>query len=507
MNVLSRLSVGLIAATWGLVAMAATPSVDGSNVFAQPSIIDAEGNTWTVNAGVIEKNGARVGTNYNVIFLLEYYQVFYHENTADEWFKWTGATWAPTSDPRVISASGARIGMGNDLVVDAGKHVWTLAANGYAYKDGERAGSNYNTITVLYYDNVIYCENTSDEWYSWNGWTWIKVSGDPTVSKRQGTSTNGSSIGVGSGTLVDAAGNVWTLPASEIAYVNGTRAGGNYNSILLLYYNAAVYSENTTAQWYSWNGSTWHRLAGDPRGPTLKQTVIYTSPVCPASNPGCTPQFELNSSVTFTQVTTKGNAIWVAATVSDYGGIHTISVTDSQNNTYQDLGQVNDGAPGSQSVAQFYAGNIAGGADTITVTWSADNYKGVVAAEIAGVQAAPLVSGAVVVQDGNLSAGNDNVSGGAIAVNSATSPAFMVALTMDTDGGGSDVGGSGYCAVPAGTGFAQVLQFWNWAPSGQAACNLATLETKTLGSASAPAGTFTSTHLSDPYVTASAVFH
>jgi len=507
MNVLSRLSVGLVAATWGLVAMAATPSVDGSNVFAQPSIIDAEGNTWTVNSGVIVKNGVRVGTNYNVIFLLEYHQVFYHENTAEEWFEWTGATWAPTGDPRVISASGTRIGVGTDLVVDAGKHVWTLAANGYAYKDGERAGSNYNTITVLYYDNVIYCENTSDEWFSWNGSTWVKVAGDPTVTQTQGTSINGSAIGVGSSTLVDAGGNIWTLPATEIAYVNGTRAGGNYNSILLLYYNAVIYSENTTAQWYSWNGSTWRQVTGDPRGPTLKQTVVYTSPVCPASNPGCTPQFELNSSVTFTQVTTKGNAIWVVATVSDYGGIHTISVTDSQNNTYQDLGQVNDGAPGSQSVAQFYAGNIAGGADTITVTWSADNYKGVVAAEIAGVQAAPLVGGAVAVQDGNLSAGNDNVSGGAIAVNSATSPAFMLSLTMDTDGGGSDVGGSGFCAVPAGTGFAQVLQFWNWAPTGRAACNLATLETKTLSSAGAPASTFTSTHPSDPYVTVSAVFH
>jgi hypothetical protein len=506
MNVSCRLSIGLIAATWGVMAMAATPSVDGSNVFAQPSIIDADGNTWTVNSGVIEKNAVRVGTSDNVILLLEYYRVFYQKNTSDEWFEWTGATWAPTNDPRVISPSGTRIGTGAALVVDAGKHVWTLAANGYAYKDGERAGSNYNTIAVLYHDNVIYCENTSDDWYSWNGSTWIKVPGDPTVTQKQGTSANGSTIGVGGGSLVDAAGNVWTLPANEIADVNGTRAGGNYNSILLLYYNAVVYSENTTAQWYSWNGATWRQVAGDPRGPALKQTVVYTSPVCPASKPGCTPQFENDSSVTFTQVTTKGNAIWVAATVSDYGGTHTISVTDSQNNTYHELGQENDRAPGSQSVAQFYAGNIAGGADTITVTWSADNYKGVVAAEIAGVQAAPLVGGAVAVQDGKLAAGNDNVSSGAMAVNSG-SPALMVALTMDTDGGGSDVGGSGYCAVPAGTGFAQVLQFWNWAPVGQAACNLATLETKTMNSGASPAGTFTTPYLSDPYVTVSAIFH
>jgi hypothetical protein len=72
--------------------------------------------------------------------------------------------------------------------------------------------------------------------------------------------------------------------------------------------------------------------------------------------------------------------------------------------------------------------------------------------------------------------------------------------------------------VPAGSGFALVTQLWNWAVAGQPACNLATLETMTVtptgagtGSgtgtgADAVAGAFTSTHLSDPYVTVSAVF-
>jgi hypothetical protein len=82
----------------------------------------------------------------------------------------------------------------------------------------------------------------------------------------------------------------------------------------------------------------------------------------------------------------------------------------------------------------------------------------------------------------------------------------MVALTMDTDGGGSDTGGSGYCAVPAGVGFAPVMQVWNWTVAGQTACNLATLETKSLTGTGAAAAAFTTTHLSDPYVTVSAVF-
>jgi hypothetical protein len=40
--------------------------VNGANIDAQPSIVDAQGNTWTIVAGVIEKNGVHAGNNYNV---------------------------------------------------------------------------------------------------------------------------------------------------------------------------------------------------------------------------------------------------------------------------------------------------------------------------------------------------------------------------------------------------------------------------------------------------------
>jgi hypothetical protein len=205
-------------------------------------------------------------------------------------------------------------------------------------------------------------------------------------------------------------------------------------------------------------------------------------------------------------VTTKGNTIWVAATVSDYGGTHAITVTDSQNNTYHELNQGNDGAPGSQSVAQFYAGNILGGADTVTVEWSSDNYKGVLAAEIAGVKGSPLVGNSVDIQDGHIASGSDNVTSKGISVGSSGTPALVVALTMDTDGGGSDTGGTGFCAVSSGNGFHQVTQLWNWSPTGQPACNLATFETLTVTKSGMASGYFTTTHLSDPYVTVATIF-
>lgn len=507
MRRIACLSLTILAATWSLTALAATPSVNGANVFAQPSIIDSQGDTWTIVSGVVKKNGVEVGANYNVSLLLEFNQVFYQCNTSGDWYLWTGSTWSRTNDPRVVSASGTRVGVGTDILVDSERHVWTLPADGFASEDGARAGANDNTISILYYNGIIYSENTSNAWYSWNGSSWTRVAGDPTTTNTQSVSTNGASIGVGTNSLVDSGGNVWTLPTTEIAYLNGVKAAGNSNTILLLYYNGVIYSKNTTGVWYSWNGSNWIRVSGDPRGPNLVQYVGYTSPVCPASNPACVPPGVGNSSVTFTKTTTKGNAIWVVATVSDFVGAHAISVTDSQNNTYHALNQANDGSPGSQSVAQFYAGNILGGPDTITVNWSTDNYKGTIAAEIAGVTGSPLVGNSVDIQDGNLASGNDNVRGNAISVSATATPAILVALTMDTDGGASDIGGTGFCAVPAGTGFTQVTQTWTWTVAGQAVCNLATLETKIVTGAGDVAGTFTTTHLTDPYVTVATVFH
>lgn len=253
-------------------------------------------------------------------------------------------------------------------------------------------------------------------------------------------------------------------------------------------------------------------------GPYIVQDVTYTSPICAANDPNCcpagstscpTPPFVGNSTVTFTKATTKGDTIWVVATVSDYGGIHTISVTDTQNNTYDKLDQKNDGSPGSQSVAQFYAGNIAGGSDTVTVNWTSDNYKGVFAVEVGGVTTSPLVGSNAAIQDGGLAEHANNVSSNGIPVKSTQVPGLLLALTMDTNGGTSDLGGSLHCAIPNGTGYTEVTQLWGWSySSGTTLCNLATVEEQTVTTyANDSAGNFTSTYYSDPYVTVAAIFH
>lgn len=227
--------------------------------------------------------------------------------------------------------------------------------------------------------------------------------------------------------------------------------------------------------------------------PSLVQFTSFQTPDADNGN---------DSTVQFHEPTKTGDAIWVAVTVPDFGGVHQISVSDTQGNTYTFLDQKNDGKPGTQSVAHFYAGNIVGDTgtpDTITVHWGVDNYKGVLAGEIAGVTGAPLVGHSANIQDG-LAGGTDNVTSGDIAVSSAQTPALLVALSMNTSGGVSDTGGSGFGGPAAGTGFLPRTVVWNWGT------DLATLETASVTAAGNVAPLFNSPN-TDSYLTVAAVFH
>jgi hypothetical protein len=209
-----------------------------------------------------------------------------------------------------------------------------------------------------------------------------------------------------------------------------------------------------------------------------------------------------NSSVQFKTNTKAGDTIWVAATLSDYAGVHTISVTDTQGNVYTLLDQENDGVPATQTVAHFYAANIIGDAstpDTVTVVWSSENYKGVLIAEISGTAQSPLVGHSSNKQDG-LVGGSNNVTSGPIDVTAVQTPALLVALSMNASGGTSDTGGSGFGGPAAAGGMTQVATLWNWG------ANLATLATLPVTGAESVTSLFSAPDL-DSYITVAAVFH
>ena len=227
--------------------------------------------------------------------------------------------------------------------------------------------------------------------------------------------------------------------------------------------------------------------------PTLLQTQTFQTVL---------DAFATDPSVQFPLATRAGNAIWVAVTLSDFNHIHTITVSDTQGNAYTLLDQQDDGLPGTQTVAHFYAANIHGditSADTITVTAGSENYQGVLIAEISGVTQAPLVGHAANIQDG-LPQGTNNVSSGAIQVGATQAPALLLALSMNTSGGMSDTGGSTFPGPAAGMGLTPFSVLWNWGTT------LATFGTATVTGAESVTGLF-SAPSTDSYVTVAAVFH
>jgi pectate lyase len=94
------------------------------------------------------------------------------------------------------------------------------------------------------------------------------------------TSASGTVVTTSNGaTIVDANSNAWTLGAAVSAASNpdcspnscGSTVMQNGNSqngtaaALLLWFNSALYQANAAGNWWTWNGSAWKKVAGDPR--------------------------------------------------------------------------------------------------------------------------------------------------------------------------------------------------------------------------------------------------
>lgn len=138
-------------------------------------------------------------------------------------------------------------------IVDSNGNVWTLVT-GVVIENGRAAGYSANVILLLYYNGVIYQENSAKGWWSWSGSTWIAASGDPrgpSVTNGQCGSANGASL-----TSVPTA----NLCASGIASAvsgggpwNWTCAGSNGGSTALC--SASVAATPVDGQCGSANGA------------------------------------------------------------------------------------------------------------------------------------------------------------------------------------------------------------------------------------------------------------
>lgn len=158
--------------------------------------------------------------------------------------------------------------------------------------------------------------------------------------------------------------------------------------------------------------------------------------------------------------TTAGNAILAFYTLSDFAGIHTdLAAADSSGNTYSaKLSQQNTSqSGGSQTIAAFVAGNIAGGADTVHTYLStigdSEDYQANYIIEVGNVAASPLIGNNGSTQNA-LATGTNNIVSGTVTVSAGQVPCILIGLAANS---------SGTVAPTVGTGMTLIENTWNFA--------------------------------------------
>lgn len=232
-------------------------------------VYDSVGNAWTVVSGVVQVNGAPAGTSFNVATLLFYSGVIYQENAQRNWFSWSGTAWvAVAQDPRlppppppppppVESASGTTIPPATSII-DAALNTWTVAA-GVVQMGGKPAGTSFNVETLLFYNGVIWQENTSGQWYSWTNGAWVGPSADPRTPVTPPPpppppppGTPGLKVTVinGKGVITDLSGNPVQIQGTSISGLETNFAPTRW----------PAFARTTVAQWKqimaAWNINT-----------------------------------------------------------------------------------------------------------------------------------------------------------------------------------------------------------------------------------------------------------
>jgi hypothetical protein len=147
-------------------------STNGTAIPSATQITDYSGNVWALGGGVVYVNGAPAGATSGVTLLLYDNDKLYQENSAGNWWIWSGGRWVRNSDPRkTASPSGTAVPLQTQITDSAG-NVWTVDG-GVAYRNGALAGYSKDVTLLLYDARNLYQENSAGNWYLWNGKTWL----------------------------------------------------------------------------------------------------------------------------------------------------------------------------------------------------------------------------------------------------------------------------------------------------------------------------------------------
>jgi hypothetical protein len=215
----TQATVTVSSAVSGASSLSASPS--GSMDPPLTQLVDASGDVWTVSGGVVSLNGAIQPITQHVILLLYYQGVMYQENSDCLWWDWTGGAWVNASQPAIAGIPGCT---------------------------GKTGGSTATSGTGT---------------------------GSSGASSTPAASASGTMI-PSAAKLVDGAGNTWTVSGGVIS-LNGTVQSATHKVIVLLYYQGVIYQENSDCLWWSWTGGTWVATSRPAAGGVPACSAVVTS--------------------------------------------------------------------------------------------------------------------------------------------------------------------------------------------------------------------------------------
>lgn len=153
---------------------------------------------------------------------------------------------------------------------DSAGASWSISSSATVLRNGAAAGFSSNVALIALVSGVVqvWQENTANQWYFWNGTTWI--AGTNPIGL-----TASATVVFGTGqSFTDGSGNIWTISVGGEALMNGSAPVFSANVAQLNLVNGTVWQLNASNQWYSWSGTAWVPGA-NPLGESQPSVLTY----------------------------------------------------------------------------------------------------------------------------------------------------------------------------------------------------------------------------------------
>lgn len=300
-------------------------------------IVDSALALWSLTGAplqVLHPNGTVDGSSVTALLYFNH-QIFRDDNTG--WSSWSGSAWTDIiNDPSVTpteSASGTQvttITYQTAFIYDQSLGSWQLNGLGTTTLQVVHNGSTDNTtaniILLLYWNHQVYRENSSSVWFVWGGSSWTLTT-DPRQNLGQETPDD-TIITDTTGVIIDKTLAQWTLSNTGTPFQvarNGVVDGTTAGITLLLYWAHTVFQTSTfgsglsTPGWWSWNGSAWTPVNGDPRNAVATWSLTDKSTGIVLSNNNLTMTTPAAGTITLSSSAHTTNSVtlsWNAPTAS-----------------------------------------------------------------------------------------------------------------------------------------------------------------------------------------------